>query len=189
MTLELDARAILLGSVAAILLVVGLTLAWQRRYAVWRRQKRWLRANAAEAHALVWLQRLGYDILGAQVEGRYSIVLDGVLTPILLRADYIVTRAGLTYVAEVKSGKQAPRLSTAATRRQLLEYLIAFGVDGVLLVDGETQRVHEVVFPIALRSPGEQSRERIAADWAGAVAIAVAVAVAVAIMLGWYIVR
>jgi hypothetical protein len=92
---------------------------------------------------------LGYEVLGAQVEGTYAVAVDGIETAVLLRADYLVARDGLTYVAEVKSGNAAPKLSTAATRRQLLEYLLAFGVDGVLLVDGETRRVHEVVFSIA----------------------------------------
>jgi hypothetical protein len=49
-------------------------------------------------------------------------------------------------VAEVKSGKLAPRIETAATRRQLLEYRVAFDVDGVLLVDEEAGRVSEIVF-------------------------------------------
>jgi hypothetical protein len=98
---------------------------------------------------------LGYDVLGAQVEGGYSLVVDGEPMNVPLRADYMVTRRGRRYIAEVKSGKSAPRLSTAATRRQLLEYLVAFDVDGVLLVDGEEHRVHEVAFPVLLRVQSE----------------------------------
>ena len=90
-------------------------------------------------------------MLGAQVEGSYSLVVDGEPLNVPLRADYMVSRRGRRYIAEVKSGKSAPRLSTAATRRQLLEYLVAFEVDGVLLVDGEERQVHEVVFPVPSR--------------------------------------
>jgi hypothetical protein len=46
-------------------------------------------------------------------------------------------------------------LSSAATRRQLLEYRLAFDVDGVLLVDVETGEVSEVEFnlPTEIRPP------------------------------------
>jgi hypothetical protein len=57
-----------------------------------------------------------------------------------------VTRGGRRFVAEVKTGAQAPSLATAATRRQLLEYRQVFAVDGVLLVDVEAGRVAEVLF-------------------------------------------
>ena len=36
----------------------------------------------------------------------------------------------LACVAEVKTGRLAPRIDTPATRRQLLEYRLAFDVDG-----------------------------------------------------------
>jgi hypothetical protein len=49
-------------------------------------------------------------------------------------------------VAEVKTGRWAPRLETAATRRQLLEYRFAFDVDGVLLVDADADRVSSIEF-------------------------------------------
>ncbi|HET9625604.1 MAG TPA: hypothetical protein VFP84_29760, partial [Kofleriaceae bacterium] len=53
---------------------------------------------------------------------------------------------GERLVAEVKTGEVAPRLATAATRRQLLEYLVAFGVDGVLLVCPELGTIQRVAF-------------------------------------------
>jgi hypothetical protein len=79
--------------------------------------------------------------------------VDGAIVPVDLRADYVVEHGGRRYVAEVKSGVFAPRLETAATRRQLLEYRIAFAVDGVLLVDAEEGRVRRVEFPLPLRAP------------------------------------
>jgi hypothetical protein len=100
----------------------------------------------------VLLERVGYAVLGAQVEGAYSLCVDGRMLSISVRADYLVSRDGRRFVAEVKSGRFAPLLATPATRRQLLEYLVAFRADGVLLVDGETQRIHEVAFPIAGRA-------------------------------------
>jgi len=128
-----------------VVVVVALTL-WSTGQR--KRQRRWSRAQAAEATAAKLLRRLGYEVLGAQVETSYTMVVDGQPVSVALRADYLVARGGAHYIAEVKSGKQAPKLGHPATRRQLLEYLVAFEVQGVLLVDGETEQVHEVEFPL-----------------------------------------
>jgi len=104
------------------------------------------RALEAEAWAASLLSEAGYSVIDAQVRGSYDLLIDGRPLSIALRADYIVERRGRWFVAEVKSGRLAPSLETAATRRQLLEYRIAFAVDGVLLVDGEAGSIHEVVF-------------------------------------------
>ncbi len=131
----------------AIVLLQALVLAFGR----WRRRRRsTLRMEHAirgEERAAVWLGELGYAILGAQVAVEHSVRVDDRVVAIALRADYLVERAGVRYVVEVKTGALAPRIETSATRRQMLEYRIAFDVDGVLLVDGETGAVHEVTFP------------------------------------------
>jgi hypothetical protein len=138
----------------AVLLLLAATCFWfacRRWYAGWLRRRQWSRAQKAEARAAVILERLGYKVLGTQVEEAYQLAVDGRSMSISVRADYLVSRNGRRFVAEVKSGRFAPLLATPATRRQLLEYLVAFQADGVLLVDGETQRVHEVVFPVPAR--------------------------------------
>jgi hypothetical protein len=94
------------------------------------------------------LRRRGFRVLGRQVGTSYGVGLDGATVAVDLRADYVVALGGRRYVAEVKTGRLAPRLDTATTRRQLLEYRVAFDVDGVLLVDAEADRVHEVDFPL-----------------------------------------
>jgi hypothetical protein len=145
------------AAVATSLVLFWLWLAVRRWRERWRHRRRWLRARRAEADAVVLLERLGYIVVGEQVEGAYSIQVDGESVSIVLRADYVVARDGRRFVAEVKSGQFAPLLANRATRRQLLEYLVAFQVDGVLLVDGETRRVHQVEFPISARRPLEST--------------------------------
>lgn len=133
--------------VILVLLVVVLGFVardWASRLA---RRRRWSRARVAESAAPRILAHFGYEVLGAQVPGEYTLAVDGQEVSVALRADFIVARQGRQYIAEVKSGRSAPLLSTSATRRQLLEYLIAFPVDGVLLVDAENRRIHEVRFP------------------------------------------
>lgn len=144
--------------ILALLLVT--TYALHRSVVRWRLRRRWAHARTVERQAARWLEDLGYTVLARQAETSYSVIVDGQPTEVLLRADYLVSRGGRQFVAEVKSGNVAPRLDSAATRRQLLEYLVAFQVDGVLLVDGEQREVHEVSFPTSQARAQEVSSLR-----------------------------
>lgn len=81
-------------------------------------------------------------------------MVDGEPLAVELHADYLVEgQPGddgrcERLVAEVKTGDQAPLLTTAATRRQLLEYRVAWRADGVLLVCPERGQIHRVDFPL-----------------------------------------
>jgi hypothetical protein len=151
----------------AIAAIVGLALvvmeiarAKVRRWLVAERLRwRFGRAADAEAWAAKLLSRRGYAVVGSQVKGTYDLWVDGRRISIALRADYIVERGGRSFVAEVKSGELAPSIETTATRRQLLEYRIAFAVDGVLLVDGEAGSIREVVFATKVQLPSSMSRQ------------------------------
>ena len=147
--------------VAAIVAIVQtFRVAWARIRVRRRLRFQTRRAQEGETRAATIVQNLGYTILGSQVVVSYPVWIDeedGASAErrgqtrevtITLRADYLVSIRGRRYVAEVKTGKLATRIDTSATRRQLLEYRVAFGVDGVLLVDAETERVHIVRFPI-----------------------------------------
>ncbi len=93
------------------------------------------------------LRSAGYTIVARQARTWWSPLVDGVPHETELRADYLVESGGATFVAEVKTGDEAPRMSTAATRRQLLEYHVAFDVDGVLLVCPELGTIQRIEFP------------------------------------------
>ncbi len=111
------------------------------------------RGALGEVRAEILLRRLGYTVLRRQAVVRYGLGVDGTRVAIDLRADYLVSERGRRYVAEVKTGNFAPRIETAATRRQLLEYRVAFDVDGVLLVDAEAGRVQKIQFPLLAAPP------------------------------------
>jgi hypothetical protein len=145
----------------AVLLLIA-ALAVHRGLVRWRLRRRWSHARSVERQAGGLLEKLGYRVLDRQIETSYAVLVDGRPTEVALRADYLVSRGRRQFVAEVKSGDVAPRLDSAATRRQLLEYLVAFQVDGVLLVDGEQREVHEVTFPISRPQPPEVSSARFA---------------------------
>lgn len=131
-------------------LLAALVLA--RWWRTWRgsaiARRRAARAGAGEQAAAVLLERAGFRILARQARTQWSPTLDDEPQPTELRADYLVeSEDGELLVAEVKTGEVAPQLATAATRRQLLEYHVAFGARGVLLVCPERGAIHRVGFP------------------------------------------
>jgi hypothetical protein len=130
---------------AAILAVLGRWRAWRGSR---RAQRRAERSIAGEIQAERLLGRLGYRILARQPCLEWGIACDGEDHAVELRADLLVERRGRRYVAEVKTGFSAPLLTNAATRRQLLEYCVAYDVESVLLVDVEEERVREISFPL-----------------------------------------
>lgn len=90
----------------------------------------------------------GYEIVDRQAPGAWSLWIDDDEVAVACRADLLVARDGETFVAEVKTGAEAPDPRRPATRRQLLEYAIAFDVDGILLVDMAARRVVSVRVPV-----------------------------------------
>jgi hypothetical protein len=143
--------------VAALALAVAIALLQAAVHATrrWLRGRRMAlrmeRAIEGEARAAAWLLDLGYTVLGAQITVDHTVCVDGREVTVALRADYLAEKDGARYVVEVKTGALAPRIETSATRRQMLEYRIAFDVDGVLLVDAEAGQVHAVSFPALAR--------------------------------------
>jgi hypothetical protein len=107
------------------------------------------RAGDGEREAARYLQDTGFTILGTQVASTYTLTVDDAPMAIDVRADLVVEKGARRFVVEVKTGKVAPRLDTPATRRQLLEYQLAFEVDGVLLFDAEARALRTVTFPDA----------------------------------------
>jgi hypothetical protein len=139
----LDALLVL----TAVLITLVLTRWMRHARGSWRAKRRAARAGAGEDHAIDLLEDAGFIVLERQARVDWAPLVDGAPQHCELRADYLVERDGELLVAEVKTGEAAPSVETAATRRQLLEYHVAFGVDGVLLVCPERGSIQRVVFP------------------------------------------
>ncbi|MFW5741051.1 MAG: hypothetical protein ACOC1F_11870 [Myxococcota bacterium] len=128
---------------------------------------RWIarRALRGEAHAEALLAGAGYEVVDRQVERGYLVRLDGRATRVVVRADLLVRDPqGTMLVAEVKPGREAPRIENSATRRQLLEYKVAFDAPGVLLVDAGADTISEVRFPAAAEGQVRPAL-RLGAQW------------------------
>ena len=138
-----------IGAVSTLALGQAM-VAWLSRFLRRRRiLSRIARAGEGEREAARYLQDTGFTILGTQVASTYTLTVDDAPMPVEVRADLIVQKHARSFVVEVKTGKVAPRLDTAATRRQLLEYQLAFDVDGVLLFDAEAAALRTITFPDA----------------------------------------
>ncbi|GAC1538637.1 MAG: hypothetical protein NVS3B10_29700 [Polyangiales bacterium] len=179
-----DVLLVVAALAVTIVLVQALT-ALLRRWARRRRMSlRMIRAVRGEARAPSMLEDRGFAVIGAQVVVDHAVRIDDRVVVVPLRADYIAERAGERFVVEVKTGALAPRIETSATRRQILEYRIAFDVDGVVLVDADAGRVHEITFPELARfgrassPPGPWGVAAVALAALAAAAVAVAVIIA-----------
>lgn len=145
----MDESSLIIGALA-MLLAVAMILSVRARLRSWRAVRRARRASQGEQRAEKLLRKRGFRICDRQKTLRWSITVDGEPHHCRLRADLLVERDGRQFVAEVKTGELAPSPSNVSTRRQLLEYLIAYRVDGVLLVAPESRQVVELGFPMAI---------------------------------------
>lgn len=130
------------------LLMGGLCALWLAR--AWRRmvnRRRFQRGRRGEDQATALLERAGYAIETEQPEQACTMLVDGRELPYTVRADFRVCRDGRPFVVEVKTGSKAPDPLNSATRRQLLEYSLAYDAE-LLLVDMEAERIHRIAFPV-----------------------------------------
>lgn len=135
-------------AVAVILLAVQSARLWAARNRPrWRLERNRRKGAEGEILAERLLIERGYELEARQIGGRYELVVDGHPKEVSLRADFLVRRGGKRFVAEAKGGRVAARIDTIATRRQVLEYCIAFDVEGVLLVDARAGEISLVQLP------------------------------------------
>lgn len=177
---DIPPELLLIVAALAVAIAVAQALVMaSRRWARSRRMSlRMERAVLGEARAPALLEARGFSVIGAQVMVEHAVRIDDRVVAVPLRADYLAERNGARYVVEVKTGALAPRIETSATRRQILEYRIAFDVDGVVLVDAESGRVHEITFPSLARL----ARPVASSTWR-VIAVAIAATAAVVVVL------
>jgi Holliday junction resolvase-like predicted endonuclease len=154
-----------LAALLACAVVVWLTLRARRAILGWLLARRFRAAASAELRAERWLTRQGYRIVGRQIVRRGEVHVDGEAHGFEVRADLIVERDGERALVEVKTGEAAGP-GASATRRQLLEYGIVFGVSALYLFDADREQLMHVRFA-ALERPasgeaGDAATARVA---------------------------
>ncbi|MGC6507388.1 MAG: hypothetical protein ACON4U_03185 [Myxococcota bacterium] len=109
-------------------------------------QKRSRGAVDGEQAAKAILASKGYRIVSAQHRAKSRFYVDRKAVEIEVRIDFIVEKSGQRFVAEVKTGQNAPNPNWPATRRQLLEYSLIFPDWPILLVDVPAEEIHLIEF-------------------------------------------
>ena len=144
-------------------MLFGLLLFWQsyRWWRSFRLKKKVKRAKKGEKQALDLLESEGYEILEWQKRAPICAKVDGVACKTYIAADVLVRKEGRIYVAEIKTGGEATKVSHAPTRRQLLEYFFIFKPYGILLVNMEQKKICKVEFPRVINEQGIKSGMRI----------------------------
>lgn len=134
--------------IGAIVLLLGALLGL--RLASWIRRRRGRAASRRGARgeriAVRLLERAGYDVLTLQASSQTWVKADGDAQSFDVRADAIASRGQRRFVVEVKTGRAAD-LGNRNTRRQLLEYALAYPEHEVLLVDATRKTITAVEFP------------------------------------------
>ncbi len=124
------------------------------------RNRKFKKGFLGEIKAGKYLKKKGYDILEYQKELKYIYYVDQEEVEVRVRPDYIVKKGGKTYIAEVKTGINAPNIKkNKDTRRQIMEYSISFRYNGVLLVDIDNEKILKIQF----KNPKQRLRTSIIA--------------------------
>jgi len=111
-------------------------------------KKRSVSSKKAENKAEKWLKRNGFQIIDKQ-QSRPLIIKSGKAKyRYLIRTDFLVKKGGCKYVVEVKSGRKNSKITDRETRRQLLEYFLAYQTYGIILFDTYNNSFSEVKFSL-----------------------------------------
>jgi len=179
--------------VVTIVLVLALVLLGAKLESMWRKARERARGRAAVKRGLLaereaedFLKAQGYTLVERHTPGSYGLVVDGEPQVVQLKADYLLEKAGKRIVAEVKTGK-AVKIDHPETRRQMLEYQLAFGVESLLLVDMEARTARVVRFPLPKKpAPAPASSPAAKAQRASRRWTVIAV---VGVVLAWLLTR
>jgi len=111
-----------------------------------RLRKRFSKSRQAEKEAEKILRKNGYVIIDAQKSKPLLITIGDKIHRYLVRIDYLARKRGKVYVVEVKSGEKIPYITNRETRRQMLEYYLAYQPCGILLLNMKNKSISEVKF-------------------------------------------
>ena len=109
-------------------------------------KKRFSKSRLAEKEAGKLLQKKGYTIVDIQKSKPILITIGDKIHRYFIRIDYLVRKKGKVYVVEVKNGEKNSYITNRDTRRQMLEYFLAYQPNGILLLNMKNKRISEVKF-------------------------------------------
>jgi Holliday junction resolvase len=146
--LNIDENSILIfilfigGGIVCLILYIKISH-WLRAKGL---RKRFSKSRRAEKEAEKVLMKNGYAVIDAQKSKPLLITIGDKVHRYLVRIDYLVRKRGKVYVVEVKSGEKIPYITNRETRRQMLEYYLAYQPSGILLLNMKNKSISEVKF-------------------------------------------
>ena len=111
-----------------------------------RLKRRFSKSRQAEKEAEKLLKKKGYTIIDFQKSKPLLITFGDKIHRYLIRIDYLVSKRGKIYVVEVKSGEKTSYITNRETRRQMLEYYLAYQPSGIILLNMKNKSISEVKF-------------------------------------------
>ncbi|HZK41001.1 MAG TPA: hypothetical protein VFC91_05540 [Atribacterota bacterium] len=130
-------------------------------------RKRFSKSRQAEKEAEKILRKNGYTIIDAQKSKPILLTIGDKIHRYLVRIDYLARKRGKVFVVEVKSGEKIPYITNRETRRQMLEYYLAYQPCGILLLNMKNKSISEVKFQF--ESTRRQKAIRLVYFLAGAI--------------------
>ena len=94
------------------------------------------------------LEHLGFSVENDYAKHTMRVFQDGQPLDLPVQPDIIVSKGGKSYVVDIMQKNEMSQVSDPKTRRQLLEYFVAYKPDGVLLMDMENKRIHDIRFDL-----------------------------------------
>lgn len=132
---------LLLGGIISLIVYLQI-----KKYLGFKQAKRRaITSKRAEKKVEKWLIRNGFQIIEKQQSKPLIIKAGTVLHRYLIRIDFLVKKGGRIYIVEVKSGSHN-KITKRETRRQLLEYFLAYQPYGIILFDADTRKYSEIRF-------------------------------------------
>lgn len=133
---------IISGGIICLILFVKITN-WLRTKKL---KQRFSKGRQAEKEAEKILRKKGYTIIDVQKSKPLHISIGDKIHRYLVRIDYLARKRGKVYVVEVKNGEKVPYITNRETRRQMLEYYLAYQPNAIVLLNMKNKSISEVKF-------------------------------------------
>ena len=145
--INLDLNNLIHKIIIIVLIVLLLYLGWKIRniyksFIFYLYKKR---GRKSERKAIKLLIKKGYKVINQKLTNKGYLYENGNKVDYKVRADFMVTKDKVTYVAEIKTGLSAS-IEKISTRRQLLEYSKLFNSSKVILVDISKKEIKVIEF-------------------------------------------
>ena len=95
-----------------------------------------------------FLEEAGYEVIKAGPAVVVRMTVDGRPYSFEVKSDYLARKSGRLFLVKVKRDKRQVRLQSKQWRTSLLQDVLAFRADGVIMVYPEKEKLQEIIFRI-----------------------------------------